>query len=201
VNSPEDLTAGDGLAEGMIHSEEEAFRQFVVRYTPRLRRYFLFRGMNETEADDAAASCVTDIAMRMDRFVSRGPGSFDHWVLRCAHRLFCDLHGDFWTQAWRPMSIDQVRDPTCAESEPDSPVSEAVDEAVDEAVASLSARDQHVIELRVYEERSYAEISELMGVSESTARIQFYRSLRRLRIVLEASPVIQARVRPRAYGA
>jgi RNA polymerase sigma-70 factor (ECF subfamily) len=99
------------------------------------------------------------------------------------------------------MSIDQVRDPTCAESEPDSPVSEAVDEAVDEAVASLSARDQHVIELRVYEERSYAEISELMGVSESTARIQFYRSLRRLRIVLEASPVIQARVRPRAYGA
>ena len=198
MNSPNDPATGDGLAERMLHSEEAAFEQFAVRYGPRLRAYFLYRGMPQTEADDAAASCVTDIAMEINRFVSRGPGSFDRWVFSCAHKSFVDWHrkaGPVWARPTH-IPIDGVRNLISAENEPDS----AVSEVVDEAVASLSARDQDLIKLWFYEERSYAEIGELMGMSESTARVLFHGALRRLRIVLEASPVFQALARRQPCG-
>jgi RNA polymerase sigma-70 factor (ECF subfamily) len=55
-----------------------------------------------------------------------------------------------------------------------------------EAVVTLSPGDQEVIRLAAFEELSYAEIGEVLGISPGAARSKLYRARRELKEVFES---------------
>jgi RNA polymerase sigma factor (sigma-70 family) len=79
---------------------------------------------------------------------------------------------------------------------------------IDEALASLSAKDRHVILLRFFQERSFREIGAALGGNENSARLRVVRALEKLRgwfqkrgVVLSAGLLSSALLIPSAQAA
>ncbi len=65
--------------------------------------------------------------------------------------------------------------------DPDSPVDDEISQTLDEAVAFLSETDRQAVLLRFYEEKSLAEVGQILGISEEAAKKRVARSVAKLR--------------------
>src|SRR5262245_6662465 len=80
----------DELPKRMRNLEKDAFLEFMLAFGLRLRRLFRHWGVRNAEAESLATSCLTDIALKVDQFTTRGPGSFERWVLHLARHAWID---------------------------------------------------------------------------------------------------------------
>lgn len=62
-------------------------------------------------------------------------------------------------------------------------------DAMQEALARLSANQREVLQLRIVEERAYADVADRLGTSEQTARARVSRALRALHRALDEPEV------------
>lgn len=178
----------DELPKRMKALEKDAFRDFMLAFAFRLRRIFRHWGLQYVDAESLATSCLTDIALKVDQFSSRGPGSFERWVLHLARNSWIDE----WRKRDRASPLaDPMRYwyevPDFEEADP------AVAGAVAKALAQLSAADQTIIRLRHLEvEQSFAEIGEKLGLQEGAVRVRHHRALKKLEDFLANHPAIRA---------
>jgi RNA polymerase sigma-70 factor (ECF subfamily) len=172
------VTDVDGLAIRMSAGEEEAFFEFSRTFGPRFRFFFIRRGLNTGDAEELAVSCVTDIALKIDKYQPLRVGGFEAWVFTLARRTLSDWRRARWPA--EPLPDDMVAPaPQIAE---DDEVNVDVITAVDDAFAQMPQADQVLITLRHFgREHSYAEISELLGISEEAARVRYFRARKRLK--------------------
>lgn len=175
----------DSLAARMLALEEEAFTDFARVFGPRFRAYFIRRGLPVVDAEDLAVSCVTDIALKIEKYKPVAGGGFEAWVFTLARRALFD----WWRErrATEPLPDDL---PAPLPGEPEEGEL-AVVEAVRDAVAQLPEADQALIELRdLGGEYTYSEISQQLGLSPQGARVRHFRALKRLKSILEKDPRI-----------
>jgi RNA polymerase sigma factor (sigma-70 family) len=177
----------EALPRRMVAMEEDAFREFAEFFGPRFRALFLSRRLPSAEADDLAISCVTDIALKIDKYDASRGGHFEAWVFTLARRNLID----WWRrhQDAEPLPDDLTFSGTI-QDESES-LTEVVD-AVREAVAKLPVNDQALVRFRdLGGMEPYSHIAERLGIQPETARVRHYRALRRLRALLEPDPRIQ----------
>jgi len=179
----------DDLPARMLDLDEEAVRAFAQEFGGRLRRLFCSLGLGVADAEALAVSCVTDIALRVDRFAPQGPGSFERWVLKLA----------------RVALVDEYRKHDPAEQLPDWSVVERAEVswgkpdsrrtvAVREAVARLPDLDRDIVRLRHLEQGlSFAEIGAVLNLSEGAARTRHHRALAELERLLSGHPALVRR--------
>ena len=173
------------LARHLADLDDEAFREFSDTFGPRLRAFFLRKGLAQSDAEDLAVTCVTDIALNVSQhYKPMGKGSFEAWVFKLAYRALVD-----WFRARRGpqyRTADFLAQVPCAEmSPPDMEIVWAVQDAIDQ----LSQADQEIIESRDLGPRlSFEEIGERLGISAATARVRHHRALLRIMQVLELDP-------------
>ena len=119
-----------------------------------------------------------------------------------------------WIDGWRrrqaAAKICHLPSVDLAGYEPEAPAGEAVDEEILQrlpaAIAQLPPIFRQVLELRLQENRSYGEISDLLGIPSRTVGTRILRARRQLRAILEEqiagaaeglpAEVPQPRVRP-----
>jgi RNA polymerase sigma factor (sigma-70 family) len=173
----------------------QAFRDFNIEYGRRFAAFFRRRGLSQAEAEDLAASCVTDIAIRVPQFTEQAEGSFQAWVWTLARGALAD-----WWRKHRPsqsLSVD------VSDTQPD-PDEEAV-QALHEALGRLSERDRDVIELRdLGSEPNYDEIATRLDITKGAAKARHRRAVERLKTLLEQDTRIQVfleRTKPRRRAA
>jgi RNA polymerase sigma factor (sigma-70 family) len=154
-----------------------------------LRAFFVRRGLSTTDAEDLAMSCITDLALKSDRYdPERGGGRFASWVFTLARHALAD-----WWRKHQPTSAlpESLATPETGLLEESAEVSAVVD-AVREAVAKLPETDRHLLRLRDLERNEpYSEIARELGIRTETARVRHLRSLRRLRSLLESDSRVQ----------
>lgn len=175
----------DGLATRMAALEEEAFTQFAHIFGPRLRAFFVRRGLAESDAEDLAGSCVTDIALKVRHYRQIAEGGFGAWVFTLAHHALAD-----WREAHVP--TEPLSDDLATETVGDADESDlSVILAVEEALAKLPELDRSLIRLRLLkEDKTYKAFLERNGMSAGAARVRHFRALRKLKNTLEADPRI-----------
>jgi RNA polymerase sigma-70 factor (ECF subfamily) len=172
----------------MAAMEEDAYREFASFFGPRFRTFFLGRGLPATEAEDLAASCVTDISLKVGKYRSLEGGRFEAWVYTLARRALIDR----WRRR-RPAEPlpDDLAFPAPLEGDDSESLAEAVD-ALREAVAKLPEGDQALVHSRHLEgSEPFSDIAERLGIQPETARVRHHRAMRRLRALLETDPRIQ----------
>jgi RNA polymerase sigma-70 factor (ECF subfamily) len=177
----------EGLAERMAASEEQAFVEFADTFGPRFRSFFIKRGLSSSNAEDLTASCITDIALKVEKYKAIREGGFEAWVFTLARNYLID-----WLRAQRhsePLS-DDLAAPTPSDAEID--LEQDVVLAVGDALSQLSETDQMLIRLRhLVEDHTYAEIGEHLGISTEAARVRHFRALKRLKALLETDERIR----------
>jgi RNA polymerase sigma-70 factor (ECF subfamily) len=101
--------------------------------------------------------------------------NFRRWLYRAITNLARDYHRRRLVEAkllfWNSPVIDPV----------DEVVHRAEDRELLRAVLALPFKDRHAIYLHYFDGLTFAEVSEVLGVSEVAARVRVHRALQRLR--------------------
>lgn len=178
------------LPERMQSGEDAAYLEFADEFGPRLRAYFVKKGVPPAEAEELAVSCVSDAAVKINQYKPLPGIRFSAWVYAFGRHALADWREHRARTA--PLAGDMPAQSLFnGELEGDL----QVDLAVRRGLARLSPADRAIIELRdLGEERDYAEIGAEVGIKPGAARARHLRALQRLQAILEKDPQIQARL-------
>ena len=103
---------------------------------------------------------------------------FSTWLLTIAKNLYLDVK----RRDTKLKEIKQEIVSNTSEVTNVSPESEIVGKyTIEDLLQNLSSDERLLVELRVFQDASFAEIAELTGELESTLRSRFFRILNRLR--------------------
>ncbi len=158
--------------------EVQAFGELVRRYQSSVFNV-CYRMLGERmEAEDLAQEAFIRAYRRLGTYDADRP--FGPWVRRVATRV-CLNHLD----GRRPpgVELDEDRDQplVAAVNEPESILAGAQSsDALRRAIKELPSRYRAVIELRHYQEMSYAEIAELLEIPLSDVKSHLYRARKTL---------------------
>lgn len=181
----------DGLAMRMLALEEEAYKEFAEIFGPRLKAFFYRRGLSLSDAEDLAATCVTDISLKVEKYKQIKEGGFGAWVYTLAYHALSD-----WLSAQPTM--EPLRDDLAVKEQPaeDEERDLSVIFAVREAISRLPEADQLLLHLRdLGPEHSYKEVGQELGISPEAARVRHFRILNRLKSILEKDARITRRLK------
>jgi RNA polymerase sigma-70 factor (ECF subfamily) len=171
-----------------------AFRQLVDAFRDRMVQFFYRLCWDRDRAEDLAQDLFLKLLIGSKRY--RPEGRMATFVYRVATNLWIDHY-----RALRPrptlFSLDQVTLPDGEqrsyeragdEPTPDQKLADREERAaLRQALESLTEPHRLVFELAVYQERPYAEISELLGIPIGTVKSRMHNAVVALKQMLGAA--------------
>jgi RNA polymerase sigma-70 factor (ECF subfamily) len=164
------------LVLGALRGEVQAYGELVRRYQTSVYNV-CYRMMGERQAaEDRAQDAFVRAYQRLDTFDVERP--FGPWIRRVATNL-CLNHLNRAGPETAPLDEEYVAVAGLGEPEKELQRHER-DRSLRLALSSLPPHYRAVIELRHYQELSYAEISTVLGLSMSEVKTHLYRARRAL---------------------
>lgn len=186
----EDAATNEDCRRRVLAGDGQAGRELVERTYPlvaKIVRAYLPRGV---PYEDYEQEVFLRMFSRLQQY--RGDAPLEHWLSRLAIGVCIDglrRRGRRKELRWSDLSereielLGAVADPSSVIA-----VSEAIAarEFVDKLLACLDAEDQVIIRMLDLEGRSTAEISVLLGRSQTSIKVRAFRARRKLRKILES---------------
>jgi len=166
---------------------EEARRnpaRFGILYEKYYRQIFVFI-FRRTGDEDIAGDIVSDAFLKamtaLPKYESKGL-PFSSWLFRIALNEVNMYYRK--TARERVISLDQTNIIEMI-AETGEKETEENRQMVVNLLSSLSPEDMYFIELRFFEKRAFAEIGEILGMTENNAKVRTYRILDKLKKLLD----------------
>ncbi|MDQ3821105.1 MAG: hypothetical protein M3362_25950, partial [Acidobacteriota bacterium] len=78
------------LAQRLSALEPQAFEEFSDLFTPRIKGYLMRHGLTASDAEDLTVSCITDTALKVDKYKLIDGVGFAAWVFTLVRHSFVD---------------------------------------------------------------------------------------------------------------
>ncbi len=177
VHGPDASVDVEKLRAGDADAWEELYRAMY----PAMAGYARRRLPSE-DARDAVAEAMARAIARCDR-IAHGGATAEAWIFGILRHVVVDLQRRSYRTRRLPDKIPRL-DTTWANQD-DMLIVDEDRRQVRQAFARLSARDQHILELRVIAGFSSEQVAQALGMGAGATRNAQYRALRRLRELLE----------------
>lgn len=151
--------------------QKEGFAQYYDRLARRIYEFVYYRVSHKQTAEDL----TSDIFFKA--FQNWRPGQADAWIFAIARNRVID----FYRSRRDLVDIESVFDLSSGEDLDLEIEHRQRLEKIRSQLAFLSPLQRQVIIMRVWDELSYQEISEILGRSEAAVKMTFSRSLRKLK--------------------
>ena len=154
------------------------FEDYVTTRSAALLRFAFLITRNREDANDAVQDALTGLYPRWRQIAARG--DVDAYV----RRSIVNAHVSAWRKVRR---LYPTEDPSLAANAPVTPDASAAVADADQALrlcGELPPMQRAAVVLRFYEDRSFAEIAQILGCPEGTARSHVHRALATLRAKL-----------------
>ena len=158
--------------------------QFDVLYEKYYKSIFVFiyrRTGNEDLSADITSQVFLKALINIKKYVFKGV-PFSAWLFRIA---FNEINMYFRkSNAHRVVSLEQksISQIVMEVQEEDNTLGQ---QRMMAALKKLDGDDIQLIELRFFEKRSFAEVGEIIGITENNAKVKVYRILDKLKKVLK----------------
>lgn len=197
---PEDEAGLPDLLERFRGGDRDAFQRIVGAFQARLVQFFYRLCWDRDRAEDLTQDLFLKLLRSQGSY--RSEGKLSTYLFRMATNLWIDEY-----RARRPQrglySLDQVLlEGAAAEvrpgvaPEPCGPVENAIDDEerarLRQAVETLTEPHRLVLELAVYQELPYQEISEILAIPIGTIKSRMHNAVHALRDKLGAGEAQQA---------
>lgn len=172
--------------------DSQAFRLFVDQYRDRMLQFFYRLCWDRDRAEDLVQDLFLKLLLGSRRY--RPEGRLGTFVYRVATNLWIDHYRQMRPRP-RFYSFDQVTLPSGESSPPmeyagkdKTPLQEVAETeekaSMRRALDSLTEPHRIVFELAVYQERPYAEISELLGIPVGTVKSRMHNTVQALKQIM-----------------
>ena len=183
-----DDLSDEALMEAYVSGDEAAYRVLFDRLAPVLLRIVRRR----LSSDDEARDVVQQAFLNMHRFREdfRAGARLRPWLTTIAMNLTREYHRRQTRLRERPLDDVESNRPIAVDSAASpADVLQSADQ-VRKAMEGLLENQRQVIELRWFHDKSYDEISEIVGASVAAVRVRAHRGYERMRYALspEARP-------------
>lgn len=176
--TPTASDSDEALMAAYVEGDQSAYRLLFDRYSPLLFRIVRRRVASDDEAHDV----VQQALLNMHRFRRdfRQGAKLRPWLTTIAMNLVREHHRRLGRRRERSLDADESR---VQPVDPTDPVGDMhrADHLRRTMDAVLLDNQRQVIELRWFEDKSYDEISEIVGASVAAVRVRAHRGYERLR--------------------
>ena len=159
--------------------------RFGILYEKYYRQIFVFvfrRTCDEDVAGDLVSDAFLKAMVALPKYESKGL-PFSAWLFRIALNEVNMYYRK--TSRERIVSIDQTNIGDMIAEAGGEKESEENRQLVMKLLGTLSPEDMQFMELRFFEKRAFAEIGEILGLTENNAKVRTYRIIDKLKKVLD----------------
>lgn len=159
--------------------DRESFRALFLYFAPRVKSYFLHRGMAAQLADELAQETLLVVWRKAERF-DPTRGSASTWIFTIARNLRIDQ-----LRRTGKLPDDYRPEEETAASPGDEYCAAERDGRIGQALKGLPADQAEVIRLSFFEEKPHPAIAAELGIPLGTVKSRLRLAMNRLRAALE----------------
>jgi len=168
-------------------SDPITFAQLYEDYLPRVYNYMRYRLDDAQTADDLTAQ-VFHRAMKAVKRYDPQRAPFAAWLFGIVHHVLNDYFRQ--QKRWQWLSLDTLRQRFSLAPEPEEAFIQSERQtAVLQAVAQLPEREREIVALKFGGNLTNRHIAELTGLTANNVGIILYRTLKQLKVTLQAQGV------------
>lgn len=159
-------------------TDGEAFRPLYEKYFKRIFLFVHHRVGDKSLASDITSQVFLKALVNLRKFQFRGL-PFSAWLFRIALNECHDFfrkNKRYRTVAIEDHAVEKLHEELTADSG-----LEDLHAKLPQILERLSEDDLHVIELRFFEQRSFQEVADILGITETYAKVKTYRILDKMR--------------------
>lgn len=165
------------LIKDCQNGQAEAFGKLYEEYFKKIYSFVYYRISHRENTEDLVALVFTKALENIKKY-NDSKGSFSSWLYRIARNTVID----YYRTAKNTADIDNIIEPF-TESDIENDMDRQVQlEEIKSKLEKLSETQREIIIMRVWDELSYKEISQIIGKSESNCKMIFSRGIKELRL-------------------
>ena len=165
-------------------SDNGEFADIYNYYFPRIYNYVHYRVDDFHAADDLVSQIFEKLFSKL-QYYQLEKAAFSAWLFSIARNTITDYYRS--QKRTQGTSLEITADLADPNPEPvDLVILNETQQHLQKALANLNQRERDIIALKFWSDSSNKEIARFMGVSESNTGIILFRTMRRLRIILES---------------
>lgn len=157
--------------------DQAAFGVLYDRYLDKIYRFIFYKTFDTPTAEDLTSSTFFK-ALNKIGTLDLTRGTFSAWIYSIARNTVIDHYRSRHMAAATGEDVFDLSEENRTEETLDAKESLAT---VHEYLKTLSPLQREIVTLRLWEERSYADIAVIVGGTESSVKMAFSRTIRKLR--------------------
>jgi RNA polymerase sigma-70 factor (ECF subfamily) len=159
---------GDALSFGLLYD----------KYVEQIYRFVYYKVMHKEIAEDIVSDVFLKAFESINSYKNKG-GLFSAWLYTIARNKVIDYY-----RSKKPTAnIEDMFDIPHDAEIPEEADAKALLSKIGEYIKTLNAKQREIVLLRIWEEKSYAEIADIVGGSEDSVKMAFSRAIRTIRDV------------------
>jgi len=170
------MIADETLVTSFKGGDSDAFTELYNRYIKRIYDFVYYKTHHQQTAEDITAQAFLQMMEKIHTY-NPNKGVFSAWLHRIARNLVVDHY-----RGLKPTkSIDDVWD-LAGDENVESDAEKAIRlDAVKKVLSGLSAKQRDVILLRLWHGYAFAEIAQILGMTEAACKMQYKRGMTTVR--------------------
>ena len=160
--------------------DSKAWNDMVTRFQKKVMRTALAVLQNVSEADEITQEVFVRLFMKIDTL--KNPQAIQPWLIKTAYHLACDHLRYQKIRRWFSPLWRTDENKTVSNSNPESHLEnfQLFEVFNDWSQAHLSKKERAVFQLKIGEDLTFEEIATSLGMSISSAKTHYYRSLKKI---------------------
>ena len=164
------------LVQAIKKGDSKALDDLLELYIPQLNAFFHYIHVPEDSVEDLIQETFERMITKIDSFDENK--RFSTWLMTIGRNLYID-------QYRRKIKSEEFVFEEEQNNSLNDPEKEVVGKiSVEELLKNLSDKEKFLIEMRVFKQMPFADISEVTGETETSLRSRFFRTLSHLRSIL-----------------
>lgn len=154
------------------------FEVLYNRYYDRIASFVYQRLDDKQLAFDVTSQVFLKALTKLPDYTYKGV-PFSSWLFRIAYNELCDLFKK--RSSLRTINIDTQAFRSLAVENENKEEQEYYLSKMAEAIATLPEREMELIEMRFFDQLSFKEIGNVLGITENNAKVRVYRILDKIK--------------------
>ena len=159
-------------------TDPEAFRPLYDQYFRRIFLFVLHRVEDKSLAADITSQAFLKALLHIKRFKFRGL-PFSSWLFRIALNECNDYFRK--TRRYRIVTIEDKAIEHLYEELTNTTREEDLRQRLPAILQKLTGEELQLIELRFFEQRPFKEVADIVGITETYAKVKVYRILQKMK--------------------